>query len=213
MADAVHTPRPLNQTDDRPRQVVAHHDGAVLEILPFAEHVGSHQHPQPLVGLDAVLSPVAPWAEAPGQTRGIRRFAGDGRHRRHPARPKLSVQIAHRVGELGEDEDFPVRMPVEEQRLQRPELGVRRRPPLAESDQETAEGRGVGGQVPAERFVEVMGGEPAKPTPVGVPEDRVDFAGTPAKVLLGPERRVLCRLGLLRVRVEQVGDSGVAVLV
>ena len=38
--------RPLDQADDRPRQVVVDDDGAVLEVLAFAEHVGRDQDSQ-----------------------------------------------------------------------------------------------------------------------------------------------------------------------
>ena len=36
LADAVHAARPLDQADDRPRQVVVDDDGAVLQVLAFA---------------------------------------------------------------------------------------------------------------------------------------------------------------------------------
>ena len=55
LADAVDAARALNQADDRPRQIVVHHDGAVLQILSFAEHVGGQQHAQLVLGRDAVL--------------------------------------------------------------------------------------------------------------------------------------------------------------
>ena len=46
LADTVNTAGPLDEPDDGPGKIVVHHDGAVLEVLAFAQHVGRHQDPQ-----------------------------------------------------------------------------------------------------------------------------------------------------------------------
>ena len=42
LADAVDAAGALDETDDRPREVVVDDDGAVLEVLAFAEDVGGY---------------------------------------------------------------------------------------------------------------------------------------------------------------------------
>ena len=59
LPDAVDATGPLDQADDRPRQVVVDDDGAVLKVLAFAEHIGGHQNPQFFRGCDAILLLVA----------------------------------------------------------------------------------------------------------------------------------------------------------
>ena len=43
LADAIYPPGALDEADDGPGQVVVHDDGAVLQILAFAEHVRGDQ--------------------------------------------------------------------------------------------------------------------------------------------------------------------------
>ena len=45
LADAIHPASPLDEANDRPRQVIVDDYGAVLKVLPFAEYVGGDQHP------------------------------------------------------------------------------------------------------------------------------------------------------------------------
>ena len=52
LADAVDAAGALDQADDRPGQVVVDDDGAVLQVLALAEHVGGDQHAQLLLGRD-----------------------------------------------------------------------------------------------------------------------------------------------------------------
>ena len=212
LADAVHAAGALDQADDRPRQVVVHHDGAVLQVLALAEHVGGHQHAQLVVRRDAVFPAVASRAETPREARGVFRVPRGRPHPRHAARPKLPFQIAHRVGELGEDQNLPFGVLLHEQLFQGAELGVVRRPPRAEPDEELDQRRRVGRQVPAEGGVEMAGGEPAEPTLVSVAEARVNPRGPRAKIFRGPGRRGPGRRGRRRrrgffgplpVRVEQ----------
>ena len=46
LADAIHAARALDQADDGPRQIVVDDDGAVLQVLAFAQDIGGDQHAQ-----------------------------------------------------------------------------------------------------------------------------------------------------------------------
>ena len=46
LADAVHAAGALDQADDGPGQIVVDDDGAVLEVLAFAEDIGGDEHAQ-----------------------------------------------------------------------------------------------------------------------------------------------------------------------
>ena len=67
LPDAIHAARPLDQADDGPRQVVVDDDGAVLEVLAFAQDIGGDSTRSSSVGADLVALLVALRAEAPGQ--------------------------------------------------------------------------------------------------------------------------------------------------
>ena len=85
LADAVHAPGPLNQADNGPRQIVIYDYGAVLQILPLAEHVGCDQHPQLAFGRAPVRLVIALWAEPPREFRRVRRAPSRGGHLGHAA--------------------------------------------------------------------------------------------------------------------------------
>ena len=46
LTHTVHTTRTLNQTNNRPRQVIVHHHVSILKVLTLRQHVSSHQHTQ-----------------------------------------------------------------------------------------------------------------------------------------------------------------------
>ena len=52
-------PYPLNEPDDRPREVVIHDNVAILKVLPLAEHIRGYEDPNLVLGLHAVALPVA----------------------------------------------------------------------------------------------------------------------------------------------------------
>ena len=86
LPDAVYSAGPLDQADDGPGEVVVDDDGAVLEVLAFAEDVGGHQHADFLFGGDPVALVVADGAEPPGECGGVGGVAGDAFERRNAAR-------------------------------------------------------------------------------------------------------------------------------
>ena len=67
LADAVHAAGALDKPDDRPGQIVIDDDGAVLEVLAFAEHVGGDQDAKFVLRGNLVALVVADRAESPRQ--------------------------------------------------------------------------------------------------------------------------------------------------
>ena len=75
LADAIDTSRTLDESDNRPGQIVVHKDRAILKVLALAEHVGCDQDAQFVVRFDLIAFVVAARAEAPRKTGRVRRFA------------------------------------------------------------------------------------------------------------------------------------------
>ena len=188
LPDAVHAAGSLNQADNGPRQVVIHDDGAVLKVLPFAQDVGGDEDAEFGAVRHEIVFFVALRTEAPRQLRRVCRVAAHGLHPRHAARRKLFLQIAHRVGELGKDENFAVRVRTCEQVFQCAEFHVLCRLPLTEPDQQVPERFGIGHEVFVQVFREVVRGQPAEPPLVCAGNERVGRRGTGTEVFFGFQR-------------------------
>ena len=59
LSDTVHTSGSLNESDNRPWQVVVDYDMGILKVLAFAEYIGGDEDSALLVGRIALL--VAHW--------------------------------------------------------------------------------------------------------------------------------------------------------
>ena len=80
---------------------------------------------------DPLALVVAHGAEAPGEAGRVCRVAGDAGKSLDAARLQLLAKVAHRVGELGEDEDLLVGVLLEQQVAERLQLGVLAGVPVA----------------------------------------------------------------------------------
>ena len=179
LAKAIHPARALNQPDDGPRQVVVHHDGAILQVLPFAEHVGGDEHAQ--LVLHRVRLAVAAGAEAPRELGGVGGVAGRGGHARQLAGSELALQITHGVRELSEHQDLGAAMRFAQQRFQSAQLRIRGGVPIASLREHADELFGVAQQRLAQIAAEVLRRHPAEAAAVVLGEDAVDFLRAPAE--------------------------------
>ena len=179
LADAVDAPGALDDSDDRPRQVVVHDDGAVLQVLPLAQHVGRDQDPEFLRRVWKRTA-VAHRTEAARELGRVLGVAGDAGDRLHAHAPELRVEVAHGVGELGEDQHFLVREGPGEQLTERAQLGVVLRVPGAVLAEDAEQRFGVFLELP---FQEAGGKEvrrqPIEPLPVVGAVPGIDFRGAP----------------------------------
>src|ERR1700692_1965950 len=93
LPNAVYTTGPLNQTDDRPRQVIIHDDGTVLEVLPLAEYVGCQQDPEFVFRFDDFPLFVALRTKLPRNCRRIFRVTAHALQTVYPASFELFRQV------------------------------------------------------------------------------------------------------------------------
>ena len=110
LADTVHAAGTLHKPNDGPRQIVIHHDGGVLEVLAFAEHVGGDDDAKFLVRGHLLPLVVALGAETPriaGRVVGVARHAGQ---LGDPGTAELPFKVVRRVGKLREDQHLLVGM-------------------------------------------------------------------------------------------------------
>ena len=106
LANAVDAAGALDEADDGPGQVEVDDDGAVLEVLAFAEHIGGDEDAQLLVRRNLVALAVGIGAEKPGQLGGIGTGPCNGGKALNAGGVELACEVLDGVGELGEYEDF-----------------------------------------------------------------------------------------------------------
>ncbi|OQC24336.1 MAG: hypothetical protein BWX70_02639 [Verrucomicrobia bacterium ADurb.Bin070] len=147
LADTVDAARALDEPDDGPGQIEVDDDGAVLEILALAEHIGREDDPQFVFTGHFVAFAVADRAETVSDGGRVFRVAGDSFERREPSGLKLLAQIVDGVGKLGEEQDFVRRVPVFQKGQQGLELGVAGGVPAARVLEHLHQGLGVFQQV------------------------------------------------------------------
>ena len=138
----------LDQADNGPWQVVVDNDSAVLKILAFAQHIGRDQDSELFLGRHAVLLFITSWAESPRQRRWIRRVPRHRGHVCYSSALKVSFEIAHRIGELSENQHLAVGMIAEKQILQCAKLRILLSPPISKSLQQVAGGGRIVGKDP-----------------------------------------------------------------
>ena len=129
LANTINTTHSLDQADNGPRQIVVHDDCAVLQVLSLTEDIGCNQDSDFSFVRDLVLLVVADRTETPGQLRWVCRVARNARMIREPTCAELIIQIANRIGKLGEDENLVGRMLIRQQINKRIELCIPARVP------------------------------------------------------------------------------------
>ena len=69
LTDTIHAARPLDEPNDRPRQVIVHDDESVLEVLSFTQDIGGNEDAQLLLRRNGLL--VALRTETIGKIRDV----------------------------------------------------------------------------------------------------------------------------------------------
>ena len=124
LADAVHTASPLHQANDGPGQVIVHHDRCILQVLAFAQYVGSYEDVEFLIGHNPRALVVAHRTEAPGKLCRVIRVASHSSEAAYPTSLQLCGKIVHCVGKLGKNKKFLAPMLVSDEAEERLELGI-----------------------------------------------------------------------------------------
>ena len=94
LADAIHAASPLDEPNDRPRQVKVDDDESVLKVLSFAQDIGGNKNSQFLVGRNRLL--VALRAKPVGKVGDVFRVAGRRRNPLDARGRQLVAQIMDR---------------------------------------------------------------------------------------------------------------------
>lgn len=137
LADTIHAPRPLDEPDDRPGQVVIDDDCAILKVLAFRKYIGGNEHAEFVAGGYLFALTVRFGRKAPNDLGRIQAFARSFVYARDAPRNELAFQVARRIGEPGEDQWFFLAVAVCDQFAQFRQFGVpgprRRRNPAVPS--------------------------------------------------------------------------------
>ena len=160
LADAVHAARALDQPDNGPGQVEVHDNGAVLEVLAFAQHVRGDEDAQFVFRLYPVPLFIAFGAKPPCKRCRVGRVSGGAGKRVDSCGLEPGFDVTDGVGKLAEDEDLFRGVFLCNQIDQRFELCVLVVVPLARLFQDTQKGRCVALQVFGQRLHEEAWSEP-----------------------------------------------------
>ena len=187
-----------------------------MQVLAFAQHVGSNEDVEFLIGRNLRALVVAHRAEAPGKLRRVVRVASDSGEAAYPTSLQLCGQVVHGVGKLGEDNKLLAPMLVSDEAEKRLELGIAVGVPVTALLQHRQQGGAIGAEIPGELRQEAVGTEPAK-----APLERsgvlgIDLGSTAAEIGLGVQPQDLWFLVVVvfvLLRREQVvvcvGDAGI----
>ena len=165
LADSVHAPGSLHESDNGPREIEIDDDCTILEVLPLAQYVRRDQDSKFLIDADAVPLVVTGRTEAPGVARGVLRLACYASQALDPTRAKLCLQVPHGVGKLRKDDDLLIRMVFREQFVQGIELCVLLWLPSPAAFQHAKQARGIGSKIRRQRLHEQIGAQPLEAAP------------------------------------------------
>ena len=101
LSDTVHTSGSLNESDNRPWQVVVDDDMRILQVLTFAQYIGGDEDSALLVGRIALL--VAHWREMFHDAGGVLAVARSDVYPFYILLAELAAEILRSVGVLGEE--------------------------------------------------------------------------------------------------------------
>src|SRR4030095_1818266 len=103
LADAIHTASPLQQANDGPGQVIIYHSRRILNVLSFAQCVGSNEEVKFLIGHNPGVLVVAHRTEAPGKLRRVVHVASNSSEAGASTSLQLCGKVVHCVGKLGKN--------------------------------------------------------------------------------------------------------------
>jgi hypothetical protein len=156
-----------------------------LQVLAFAQYVGSNEDVEFLIGHNPRTLVVAHRAEAPGKLRRVVRVASDRSKAAYPTSAQLCSQVVHRVGKLGENNKLLTRVYVSDEMEKRLELGITVGVPVTALLQHRQQGGAIGAEVPGELRQKAVGTEPAEAPLERSGVLRIDLGSTAAKIGLG----------------------------